>query len=72
MESLNDEEKKTLRESQREWVKFKEKEINFASELYSKKDGTIWRLYPPGRMIELTEDRIEQLVGYLSDQRKKF
>ncbi|MGL6167481.1 MAG: lysozyme inhibitor LprI family protein, partial [Fusobacteriaceae bacterium] len=35
---LGDEEKIALRDSQREWIKFRDKEIEFSATLYSKKD----------------------------------
>ena len=69
METLDEEGKIALRDSQREWIKFRDKEIDFAVNLYSKKDGTIWRLSPPRIMINLVTNRIKELSLYLSDQK---
>ncbi|MGL6168056.1 MAG: lysozyme inhibitor LprI family protein [Fusobacteriaceae bacterium] len=65
MAILGTEEKIALRNSQREWIKFKDKEIEFSETLYSKKEGTIYRQLTPIIMIDLIKNRINELVSYL-------
>lgn len=72
MTTLDDEEKVALRDSQREWIKFRDKEIDFAENLYSKKDGSIWRLSTPNVMTNLMENRIRELASYVGDQRDEL
>lgn len=72
MATLDDEEKVALKESQREWIKFKDKELKFAANLYSKKDGSIWRLSTPRVAINLMINRIKELSIYLSDQKDEL
>ncbi|MGL5050128.1 MAG: lysozyme inhibitor LprI family protein [Fusobacteriaceae bacterium] len=69
---LGDEEKIALRDSQREWIKFRDKEIEFSATLYSKKDGTMYRLFTPGMKIELIKNRIDIFVGYLIYEKEEF
>lgn len=72
MLTLDEEGKVALRDSQREWIKFRDKEIAFAANLYSKKNGSIWRLSTPSIMTNLMENRITELARYLGDQRDEF
>lgn len=72
MITLDDKGKMTLRDSQREWIKFRDKEVAFAANLYSKKDGSIWKLSTPNIMTNLMENRIRELASYIGDQRDEL
>ena len=72
MTTLDDEGKVALRDSQREWIKFRDKEVAFAANLYSKKDGSIWKLSTPNVMTNLMENRIRELASYIGDQRDEL
>lgn len=66
MATLTPDEKIALRDSQRAWIKFREKEVAFSADLYSKKEGTIYRLFTPANRISLMKNRIMDLIDYLS------
>lgn len=72
MATLSPEEKISLRDSQRAWIKFREKEVAFSADLYSKKEGTIYRLFTPANRVSLMKNRIMDLVGYLSTQKDEL
>lgn len=62
---LDEKDKKALLNSQREWIKYRDKEIEFAQLFYSKKEGTMWLLFPVGEKIDLVKNRINDLINYL-------
>ncbi|MGL6130538.1 MAG: lysozyme inhibitor LprI family protein, partial [Fusobacteriaceae bacterium] len=64
METLDPEQKIALRDSQREWIKFRDKEIKLAEEIYYKKQGTVWALYPGMIAVELMENRTKEIVYF--------
>ncbi|MGL6120249.1 MAG: lysozyme inhibitor LprI family protein [Fusobacteriaceae bacterium] len=66
MAVLSNDDKKALRDSQRAWIKFRDSQIEFSANLYSKKDGTIWRQFTPRIMIDMMENRIDEIVDYLA------
>lgn len=72
MATLTPDEKIALRDSQRAWIKFREKEVAFSADLYSKKEGTIYRLFTPANRISLMKNRITDLIDYLSTQKDEL
>lgn len=72
MATLTPDEKIALRDSQRAWIKFREKEVAFSADLYSKKEGTIYRLFTPANRISLMKNRIMDLIDYLSAQKDEL
>jgi uncharacterized protein YecT (DUF1311 family) len=56
--------RKNLRESQRQWLIYKDKEIIFLSEVYSKKEGTMWDLLITDKQMQITRQRAIELSGY--------
>lgn len=66
MAILTPEQKKSLKESQREWIKYRDKELEFLKELYSNKEGTIWGLFYSDNKLRILKDRVDELVQYLS------
>ncbi|MBI3232519.1 MAG: DUF1311 domain-containing protein [Bacteroidetes bacterium] len=59
---LDDREK--LKIAQRAWLSFYEKEKAFSSSLYSKFDGTMWRLIPKSDALEMIKTRAIELEQY--------
>jgi len=55
---------KNLRESQREWIVYKDKEVNFFSEVFSKKDGTMWNLLIADKRMQIIRQRAIELSDY--------
>ena len=53
----------------RNQIKFRNKEV---ASLYSKKDGSIWRLLTPSLMTNLMENRIRELASYIGNQRNEL
>ncbi len=67
MKLLTDIEKDKLRIAQRNWITFKEKEIDFLDQLFSwnpKTKGTIVKLYRVKHIMELTKSRALVLKEY--------
>lgn len=65
MSIITPKQKKSLKESQREWIKYRDKELNFLGELNSNKNGTIWDMIYWDHSIKLLKDRVDELVSYL-------
>lgn len=55
---------KYLRESQRQWLMYKDKEVNFFSEVFSKKDGTMWNLFIADKRMQIIRQRAIELSDY--------
>ncbi|MGL6023415.1 MAG: lysozyme inhibitor LprI family protein, partial [Cetobacterium sp.] len=66
MSVLSEDDKIALRDSQRTWIKFRDKQIEFSRNLYSKKSGTIWSQFTPRIMIDMMNNRIHELVNCLA------
>lgn len=66
MAVLSDEDKIALRDSQRAWIKFRDEQIEFSAKLYSKKEGTLWRQFTPKIMLNMMNNRINELVNCLA------
>lgn len=66
MAVLSDEDKIALRDSQRAWIKFRDEQIEFSAKLYSKKEGTLWRQFTPRTMLNMMNNRINELVNCLA------
>ena len=62
--------KQKLKDSQRQWIKFKEKEIEFINETYGKAEGTMWRVIKIDKILEITRNRTEELQLLLVDLNK--
>jgi len=55
---------------QREWVKFKEKEIALIDATYGAADGTMWRIVRAEKILDITRGRaadLEELLGTLDE-----
>ncbi len=57
--------KNTLIEAQRQWIKFKEKEIGLIDATYGSAQGTMWRIVRAQKVMNLTRDRSIELEDLL-------
>lgn len=67
---LNSNAKEKLKDSQRQWIKFRDKEVEFINETYGKADGTMWRVIKIDKILEITRNRTEELQLLLVDLNK--
>lgn len=63
---LESEPKKRMREAQRAWVQFRDKEIAAANAIHAKIHGTIRRQYGADKTYSLIEHRLKELEDFLS------
>lgn len=61
---LDSTEQKKLRESQRQWLIYKDKEIKFFTDVYGKQDGTMWNLAISDKRMQLIRQRTIELLDY--------
>jgi uncharacterized protein YecT (DUF1311 family) len=64
MSRLNKEQKASLRESQRAWLKFRDAEGKVISNIIASKEGTMWQLTATNKGMELVRARALQLKEY--------
>lgn len=57
--------KPKLIEAQRQWVKFKEKEIELIDATYGKAQGTMWLVIRADKLLQITKSRAEDLENLL-------
>ena len=63
---LNKEEQELLKESQRKWIEYRDKEFSFSSTLYNNLEGTMWRIVAAGRRCDIIRDRALELEQYIN------
>ena len=59
-----------LTEAQRQWIKFKEKEIELIDATYGQADGTMWRISRADKVLQITRQRavdLETLLETIGD-----
>ena len=61
---LDTTEQTLLRESQRQWLIFKDKEVKFFIEVFSKKDGSMWPLMISDKSMQIIRQRAIELSDY--------
>ncbi|MGV3541479.1 MAG: lysozyme inhibitor LprI family protein [Rufibacter sp.] len=57
--------------AQRQWVAFKEKEIDLVNATYGKAQGTMWQVVRASKVMELTKQRameLEELLQHLQER----
>ncbi len=64
---LTDEQKVKLRNAQRQWLAFRDKEIEFSNQLYTDMQGTMWGIVAAQTKLELTRQRTLELTKYISN-----
>lgn len=57
--------KNALIEAQREWIKFKEKEMALVNATWGNGEGTMWRPVRAEKVKRITQDRVEKLEELL-------
>ena len=62
--NLDDNSKIKLKESQRNWIIFKDKEIEFLKQFYYSKKGTIWKVNYSMYKMEIVKSRALNLLDY--------
>ncbi len=66
MQTLGEEQKETIRISQRKWIEFRDAQIASIREIYNKKEGSIWQIIISKRIVDLTRAQTKRLASYLS------
>jgi len=61
---LDSSEQRELRDSQRQWIIYKDKEIKFFTDIYGKRDGTMWNLAISDKRMQLIRQRTIELLDY--------
>jgi len=64
MDVLNPDEKLKLKESQRHWIAYRDKEMAFSSAVFANKEGTMWRVIAASNNLEIVKKRAQELTGY--------
>lgn len=64
VEVLKPVEKKSFKESQRDWVVYRDDEMNFASALYKNMEGSSWLLVHAKRLTAIVKQRALELEEY--------
>lgn len=64
---LSPETQKKLRESQRKWIEFRDKEIQLSRALYNELGGTMWIPIIYETNMKLTRDRALELEEYINN-----
>jgi uncharacterized protein YecT (DUF1311 family) len=67
MSLLSPETQKKLRESQRKWIEFRDKEIQLSRALYNELGGTMWIPIIYETNMKLTRDRALELEEYINN-----
>jgi uncharacterized protein YecT (DUF1311 family) len=66
-ELLTETQQENLKAAQREWIKFRDKELTFSSGLYSDMQGTMWHIASASTARELNRSRALELRSYYSN-----
>ena len=64
---LTAEQKEKLKIAQREWIEYRDKEIDFSNQLYYDMQGTMWIPVAAQTKLQLTRQRTFELEGYISN-----
>jgi len=62
---LTAEQKNKLKTAQRQWIVYRDKEIEFSNKLYSDMEGTMWQPIAIEKKLKLTKDRAIELDDYI-------
>ena len=63
---LTEEQKEKLKESQRQWIKYRDNELDFSRSFYTQMQGTMWIPVAARTRLNLTKQRAEELSDYIS------
>lgn len=56
--------RKKLKETQKQWIIFRDQEIKFISEAYGNRDGTMWIIIVADKINQLIRQRAVDLISY--------
>jgi len=63
---LTEEQKEKLKEYQRQWIKYRDNELDFSRSFYTQMQGTMWIPVAARTRLNLTKQRAEELSDYIS------
>lgn len=63
---LNKEQKEKLKETQRQWIKYRNSELEFSRSFYNQMQGTMWIPIAAQTRLDLTKQRAQDLLDYIS------
>lgn len=66
---LTVEQKKMLVESQKSWIVYRDKEIEFSNQLYYDMEGTMWIPINAETKMNLTKQRILEIENYIENKK---
>lgn len=64
---LSPEQKEKLKLAQREWIIYRDKEIEFSNKLYADLKGTMWVIIAAQTKLDLIRKRTTELENYITD-----
>ncbi len=64
---LSSGQKEKLKKSQRQWIVFRDNEIDFSNQLYADLQGTMWFIAAAQTNLDLNRDRAKKLSTYISN-----
>jgi uncharacterized protein YecT (DUF1311 family) len=67
LDLLTSEQKKKLKIAQREWIEYRNKEIEFSNQLYYDMQGTMWIPVAAQTKFNLTKKRTIELENYIAN-----
>ena len=71
MKKLDKESQEKLRNSQREWVKFRDLEFEFNGNFYGGFEGTMYRVFAAGFRADFVRERALRLGAYLEQMNER-
>lgn len=63
-------EREKLKSAQTRWIAFRDSEVVFIQNSYSKLKGTIYKIYLLENKVDITRNRVVQLKRYLEEMRE--
>lgn len=67
LDLLTEEQKEKLKIAQREWIQYRDKEIEFINQLYYDMQGTMWIPIAAQTKLSLTRKRTIELESYIAN-----
>jgi uncharacterized protein YecT (DUF1311 family) len=67
MSKLSKEAQEKLKQAQRNWIAYRDKELELCYSLYGSLEGTIWSNVSANRQAEITRTRALELKAYFGD-----
>ena len=67
LELLTLEQKERLKVAQREWIEYRNREIEFSHQVYNDMEGTMWIPVAAEKKLDLTRQRTFELENYISN-----